>query len=131
MGSSILKQGVASRMCAAALAASCILAVQGCTIVHIRDDAGAVRVEKHFGVLKLDAGNATRAVVADTTVIGFGTDSLTTTLGFGRSRVALMPRECTLLIWSDNVSTVQAWKEHIPDLNLHCMINPSQGDTQK
>ena len=116
------------RACSGALIA-CFLS--GCTVVHFAGDAANVRVERHFGILRMQVGASTHALIAETTVLGFGSDPLGMTFGFGHSRVAFLPPDCRIVVWNDSVSAARAWKSALADIDAQCSVFPlSTGDAR-
>ena len=66
--------------------------------------------------------DASAAVVAETRVLGLGIDPMTTTIGFGHSRLVAMPKSCGLLIFAEDAAAVKAWRDLLPDVNIQCIV---------
>ena len=98
----------------------------GCAFVTITDASGTTFTERHLGVVYVRLPDAPAAVVAETNVFGLAVDSLTTTIGFGHSRLVAMPRSCGLLIFAQDAGSVRAWRKLLPDIDIRCIVQSTR-----
>lgn len=71
----------------------------GCMSVYIIDAAGAVRVERGLGLLRVDAGDPKRTVIGSIDGIGLLADPLGWSVGYTRQRWALLGDDCRAVVW--------------------------------
>ena len=98
------------------------VALGGCAFVTITDASGTTFTERHLGFVYVRLPDVPVAVVAETSVFGIGVDPLTTTVGFGHSRLVTMPGSCGLLIFAEDAGAVNAWRELLPAVDIRCIV---------
>lgn len=98
--------------------------LSGCATVSITDQSGNTRVERHFGLVSIELGPGTSAVVAEASSFGYLSGPLGISLGIGRNRVAALPQDCRLVLWLDRPMQVEALRRQLGERNALCVINP-------
>lgn len=96
----------------------------GCATVSITDPSGTTRVERHFGLISIELGPTTTAVVAEAKSFGYLGGPMGISLGVGQSRIAALPKDCRLVLWLEHPDQVENLKQLFGDRKDLCVINP-------
>lgn len=102
----------------------------GCATVSITDQSGNTRVESHFGVVSIELGPATSAVVAEASSFGYLGGPLGISLGLGHSRIAALPPDCRMVLWLEHPGQVEKLRQLLGERKELCVINPWEKEKQ-
>lgn len=102
----------------------------GCATITITDQSGTTRVERHFGLISIELGPTTTAVVAEAKSLGYLGGPMGISLGAGQSRIAALPQDCHLVLWLERPDHVENLKQLFGDRKDLCVIN-RKGKEQK
>ncbi len=81
------------------------IATTGCVSVRLESADGAVRVERSFGIVRIQVSEPRTAVVGSVTGLGAVADPLGWSLGYTRQRWALLGPQCRAVVWSEAGTT--------------------------
>jgi len=102
----------------------------GCATVSITDHSGNTRVESHFGVVSIELGPTTSAVVAETSSFGYLSGPMGISLGIGHSRIAALPQDCRLVLWLEQPGQVEELRHLLGERSELCVINPLEKENK-
>ena len=105
--------------------------VSACATVHVTDGAGQTRIERHFGFVNIVLAPEAKALSAETWVLGFGVDPLTTSIGFAHTRISAFPADCRLVIWPTDADHVERWRELLAGKGEVCIVPSDKGEKRQ
>lgn len=104
----------------AALAAALCTA---CTTVRITEGSGAVRVERHFGLVHIELAPSGEALLAEVSSLGYQAGPMGTSMGFAHTSLAALPKACRLVVWLEHPAQIDALRKQLADSDGLCIAN--------
>ena len=109
------------------LATILLPALAACTIVEIHSDPEAVRVERGFGFVTVDAGAPTQTTLIRVRGVGLVRTPLASTLGYAAHDLAVADGSCEVVVWVTRPQHIPALHQLTRDLNGVCPVHFDQG----
>ncbi|MCF6355596.1 MAG: hypothetical protein L3J26_10945 [Candidatus Polarisedimenticolaceae bacterium] len=99
------------------------LAMQGCTSVHIYEQAGGVRTEQGFGVLNISFPEEQSGSITETEGLGITRIGNSMTIGYLKQKTALLDESCRVVFWIENEAQSQEIVELLDRVEGGCIVN--------
>jgi hypothetical protein len=95
--------GVAARVGALSLAASCSIFLGACAQITVISDNAPPQTEWKFGVLAIDLVGSSKNTIVQTTGVGLVSTPSGATLGYAKSRIVRIGDECRVVITTQDI----------------------------
>ena len=115
-------------LCRFAQLAVALLGTQlaACTTVEIHTLDGAVKIERHVGVLAVELKPNAREQVVSATGIGIFVDGREFIVGYHNVKLALLGADCRLVVWIEKQGEAAALHELLGDRKDLCVVVNAQ-----
>ena len=114
----------AQRLTMVALSSFVACLSAGCMTVRVEAGPNDVKIERHWGYLRLDFATPDQMLVAQASGLGLITSPTGTTLGYSRQRFAALGPRCHVVLWIDASSALDAAaRRALEQLSGTCLID--------
>ncbi len=99
------------------------LMIQGCTSVHIYEQAGGVRTEQGFGVLNISFPEKQSGSMVETEGLGITRTGNSMTIGYLKQKTVLLDESCRIVFWIEDKAQAQEIIQLLDVVEGSCIIN--------
>src|SRR3954449_5352188 len=96
-------RGVAARLSALSLAASCTISLGACAQITVISDKAPPQTEWKFGVLAIDLAGSSKNTIVQSTGVGVISTPSGATLGYSNARIVSIDDECRIVITTEDI----------------------------
>ena len=104
-------RGVAARLSALSLAASCSICLGACAQITVISDNAPPQTEWKFGVLAIDLAGSSKNTIVQTTGVGVISTPSGATLGYLNARIVSLGDECRIVITTQDLDAISKDRE--------------------
>ena len=99
-------RGVAARLSALSLAASCSICLGACAQITVISDNAPPQTEWKFGVLAIDLVGSSKNTIVQSTGVGVISTPSGATLGYSNARIVSIGDECRIVITTEDIGAI-------------------------
>lgn len=104
-------RGVAARLGALSLAASCSICLGACAQITVVTDNAPPQTEWKFGVLAVDLAGSSKNTIVQSTGVGILSTPSGATVGYSNGRIVSIGDECRIVITTQDIEAISKDRE--------------------